>query len=313
MTVYRVIKRICAAALVGWALSGCATTGAGSTRDPLQPLNRAIFNFNETFDEVLLKPVAEGYRTVVPQVVRTGVTNFFSNIEDVWIAANNLLQGKPVAAMQDLVRVAVNTVFGLGGLIDIAYDEGLDKHNEDFGQTLGRWGIGSGPYLVLPFLGPSTLRDGVSLLAVDNAVEPVWNIDHVPTRNSLYAGRAVNARSGFLDAGQVMEDAALDKYRFVRDSYLQRRRSLVYDGDPPRESEADAASAAPPEPDTRATRAQARSRHRAVKAVESVDRFDQTFAAPPGDVSAYSRSGTGVLPASPVGAGAASGGAHLLP
>ena len=238
------IGRLCAVAMLAGLLSACATTGGGSDRDPLQPLNRAIFGFNETFDKVLLKPVAEGYRAVLPEIVRTGVTNFFSNIGDVWIAANNMLQGKPENALQDVMRVAINTVIGLGGLIDVASDAGLEKHNEDFGQTLGRWGVGSGPYLVLPFLGPSTLRDGVSLVGVDTAVDPVWNLDHVPTRNTLYAGRAVDARANALDAVRIMEEAALDKYRFVRDSYLQRRRYLIYDGDPPRERD-DSSTALP--------------------------------------------------------------------
>lgn len=244
MTVFRGIRRLGATALIAGLLAGCAT--GGSARDPLEPLNRAIFGFNETFDQVLMKPVAQGYRAVLPEMVRTGVTNFFSNIEDVWIAANNLLQGKPENALQDVMRVAINTVIGLGGLIDVASDAGLDKHDEDFGQTLGRWGIGSGPYLVLPFLGASTLRDGIGLLGVDYAVDPVWNIDHMPMRNTLYSGRSVNARANALDAVRVMEEAALDKYRFVRDAYLQRRRSLVYDGDPPTEREQEDSSSALP-------------------------------------------------------------------
>lgn len=235
MSFFGGIGRIGAVALAAALLSACATTG--SPRDPLQPLNRAIFEFNETFDQALLKPVAQGYRAVLPEVVRSGVTNFYSNIEDLWIAANNLLQGKPENALQDVMRVAINTVIGLGGLIDVASDAGLEKHNEDFGQTLGRWGVGSGPYLVLPFLGPSTLRDAVGLVGVDTAADPVWNARHVSTRNTLYSGRSVNARANALDTVRVMEDAALDKYRFVRDSYLQRRRSLIYDGDPPRERE----------------------------------------------------------------------------
>lgn len=248
MTVLRAIRRLCAAALLTGLVSGCATTGGGSARDPLEPLNRAIFGFNETFDQVLMKPVAQGYRAVLPEMVRTGVTNFFSNLEDVWIGANNLLQGKPENALQDVMRVAINTVIGLGGLIDVASDAGLDKHNEDFGQTLGRWGVGSGPYLVLPFLGASTLRDGIALVGVDTAVDPVWNVNRVPTRNTLYSGRAVNARADALDAARVMEEAALDKYRFIRESYLQRRRSLIYDGNPPREREPEDSSSAPPVP-----------------------------------------------------------------
>jgi phospholipid-binding lipoprotein MlaA len=243
MTVLRGIGRLCAVALLAGLLSACATTGGGSAADPLEPLNRAIFGFNETFDRALLKPVAEGYRAVLPEMARAGVTNFFSNIADVWIAANNLLQGKPESALQDVMRVAINTVIGLGGLIDVASDAGLEKHNEDFGQTLGRWGVGSGPYLVLPFLGPSTIRDGIALVGFDTAVDPVWNVNHVPTRNTLYSARAVNARADALDAVRAMEEAALDKYRFVRDSHLQRRRSLIYDGDPPREREEDTSSA----------------------------------------------------------------------
>jgi phospholipid-binding lipoprotein MlaA len=248
MTVLRAIRRLCAAVLLTGLVSGCATTGGGSAGDPLEPVNRAIFGFNETFDQVLLKPVAEGYRAVLPEMVRTGVTNFFSNIADVWIAANNLLQGKPENALQDVMRVAINTVIGLGGLIDVASDAGLEKHDEDFGQTLGRWGIGSGPYIVLPFLGPSTLRDGIALVGVDTAVDPVWNVNSVPTRNTLYSGRAVNNRANALDAVRIMEEAALDKYRFVRDAHLQRRRSLIYDGDPPREREPEASSSALPAP-----------------------------------------------------------------
>ena len=247
MTGLHGIDRFCAVVLMLGLLSACATTGGSSARDPLEPINRAVFGFNETLDQVLIKPVAQGYRAVLPEIARTGVTNFFSNIEDVWIAANNLLQGKPESALQDVMRVVINTVIGLGGLIDVASDAGLEKHNEDFGQTLGRWGVAGGPYLVLPFLGASTLRDAVGRAGVDIAVEPVWNIDHVPTRNTLYAGRAVNARSDALDAVQVMEQAALDKYRFVRDSYLQRRRSLIYDGDPPREREAEDSSSALPD------------------------------------------------------------------
>ena len=245
MTVLRIIRRLCTAALLTGLVSGCATTG-GSPQDPIEPLNRAIFGFNETFDQVLLKPVAEGYRAVLPEIVRTGVTNFFSNIEDVWIAGNNLLQGKPENALQDVMRVAINTVIGLGGLIDVASDAGLEKHNEDFGQTLGRWGVGSGPYIVLPIFGASTLRDGVALLGVDNAVDPVWNVNNVPTRNTLYSGRTVNNRANALDAVRIIEEAALDKYRFVRESYLQRRRSLIYDGNPPREREPEASSSALP-------------------------------------------------------------------
>ena len=246
MTVLRGIRRPVGAAVLAVLLAGCATSGGGVARDPLEPINRAVFGFNEVFDDVLMKPVAKGYRAVFPELVRAGVTNFFSNIDDVWIAANNLLQAKPEHALQDVMRVAINTVFGLGGLIDVASDAGLDKHNEDFGQTFGRWGVGSGPYIVLPFFGPSNLRDGIALFGLDYKVDPVWNINDVAVRNTLFSVRAVDRRTNALDAVQAIEDAALDKYRFVRDSYVQRRRSLVYDGDPPREPEPDEPTSALP-------------------------------------------------------------------
>jgi phospholipid-binding lipoprotein MlaA len=246
MTALRSIRRPTAAALLAVLLAGCATAGGGMARDPLEPINRAVFGFNEVFDDVLMKPVAKGYRAVVPELARAGVTNFFSNIDDVWIAANNLLQGKPEEGLQDVMRVAINTVIGLGGLIDVASDAGLDKHNEDFGQTFGRWGVGSGPYLVLPFFGPSTLRDGIALFGLDYKVDPVWNINDVPARNTLFSVRAVDRRTNALDSVQAIEAAALDKYRFVRDSYLQRRRNLIYDGNPPREPETDEPTSALP-------------------------------------------------------------------
>jgi phospholipid-binding lipoprotein MlaA len=226
------LARLGALALV-IALGGCATA-ARNPADPLEPFNRAVFGFNENVDKAVLKPVAQGYRAVVPQLARTGVTNFFSNLEDLWISANNLMQGKIEFAVDDLLRFTFNSTFGLLGVIDIASDMGLDKHNEDFGQTLGRWGIASGAYLVLPLLGPSTVRDGAARV-VDWQGDVVGNLDHVPTRNTLYATRVVSDRSNLFDAAGIVEEAALDKYTFVRDSWLQRRRSLVYDGNPPRE------------------------------------------------------------------------------
>lgn len=238
----------CAAILVA-ALAGCATTAANPA-DPLEPLNRAMFGFNESVDNAVLKPVAKGYRQVVPPLMRTGVTNFFSNLEDLWISANNLMQGKVEYALGDLLRFTFNSSFGLLGVLDVASDMGLEKHNEDFGQTLGRWGMGSGPYLVLPFLGPSTIRDGAGLVA-DFRVDVVTHLDHVPTRNALYATRLVNGRSNLLDATNLLEGAALDKYTFVRDSWLQRRRSLVYDGNPPKQPSLDNDEPEPEAPNPR--------------------------------------------------------------
>lgn len=228
-----ILARLAAVAALVAALGGCASTAANPA-DPLEPFNRAMFGLNENVDKAVLKPVAQGYRALVPGMVRTGVTNFFSNLEDLWISANNLMQGKVESSLGDLLRFTFNSTFGLLGVIDIASDMGLEKHNEDFGQTLGRWGVGSGAYLVLPLLGPATVRDGAARV-VDWQGDIVGNLGNVPVRNSLYATRVVSDRSNLFDATGILEEAALDKYTFVRDSWLQRRRSLVYDGSPPRE------------------------------------------------------------------------------
>ena len=203
---------------------GCASTTPG---DPLERFNRAMFSFNESVDNALLKPVATGYKTVVPEPARDCVSNVFSNINDIFVGVNSLLQGKVVDAASDACRVLVNTTVGLFGCFDVASKMGLEKHNRDFGQTFGKWGVASGPYLVLPFLGPSNFRDGVGTL-IYTSLDPVW-ANHVPTRNVAYSLRAVNRRAELLDAGNVLEEAALDKYSFVRDAYTQRRRSMIED------------------------------------------------------------------------------------
>jgi len=198
-------------------------------------MNRAVFAFNDGADKYLLTPVAKGYRAVLPGFVRTGISNFFSNLEDVWVSVNDLLQGKFQEGWEDIGRVIFNTTFGIAGLFDFASDVGLPKRTEDFGQTLGYWGVGSGPYLVIPLFGPSTVRDSVGLL-VDGRADLVYRlVDDVPLRNSLYATRAISNRANLLDASSVLEQAALDRYAFVRDAWLQRRRNLIYDGNPPRE------------------------------------------------------------------------------
>ena len=228
-------KRLCAALLLAGTLAGCATSG-GNPADPLEPLNRAVFRFNDAVDGAVISPVAKGYRRIVPGILRTGISNFFSNLEDVWISVNDVLQGKFQQGAEDLTRVIFNSTFGLAGVLDFASDAGLPKHNEDFGQTLGRWGVGSGAYLVLPFLGPSTVRDGFGLV-FDTQADLVFQIDGVPVHNSLYGTRAINNRANLLDASSVIDQAALDKYSFVREVWLQRRRNLVHDGNPPRERE----------------------------------------------------------------------------
>ncbi len=214
--------------------SGCATTGETDPRDPFEGLNRAIYAFNDGVDEVIAKPIATAYVTVVPVPLRDRVRNFFGNIADLFIGVNNLLQGKLGEAGSDWMRFVFNTSIGLFGIHDVATEMGFEKHNEDFGQTFGRWGAGNGPYLVLPFLGPSTLRDTVGTV-LDIRLDPVSSHNETRERNSLVVLRLVGQRADLLEAGRLLEEAALDKYLFTRDAYLHRRRSLIYDGSPPRE------------------------------------------------------------------------------
>ena len=220
------------AMLISLALLGCATNG--DPRDPLEPLNRNVYKFNDVVDQTVLKPVATGYKEAMPEPVRTAVGNFFSNLDDVLVLFNDLLQFKLDQAASDFSRLAWNTTVGIAGLVDVATPMDLAKHNEDFGQTLGYWGIDNGPYLVLPFLGPSTLRDAVGT-AVDGQFDPVVQHTPVPERNSGIAIHSIDTRARLLDAEKVLDEAAIDRYVFLRDAYLQRRQGLVYDGNPPRE------------------------------------------------------------------------------
>jgi phospholipid-binding lipoprotein MlaA len=213
---------------------GCASVQNPDPRDPLEGFNRAVYNFNDGFDRAIAKPVATAYQDVLPNPVRNGVRNFFSNIADLFIGVNNLLQGKAEDALTDWMRFAVNTTFGAAGIADWATDMGLEKHDEDFGQTFGRWGAGSGAYIVLPFLGPSTVRDSVGT-AFNWHFDPVSNHEPVDERNAATLLRLTSQRADLLGASSLLEQAALDPYLFVRDAYLQRRRSLIYDGRPPRE------------------------------------------------------------------------------
>lgn len=222
-------------------LGGCATSG-GNPDDPLEGYNRAMFRFNDGVDKAIIKPLAGGYKAVMPGFARIGVTNFFSNLGDIWIGVNNILQGKLGAGVSDFGRFAINSTAGLLGFIDVASTAGLDKHNEDFGQTLGRWGMGSGAYVVLPILGSSSVRDAFSVLAVDWHGDPLWYVGDVSIRNELVGLRVVDQRANLLDASDLLEEAALDHYSYMRGAYLQRRRNLVYDGDPPREPDPDKSS-----------------------------------------------------------------------
>ena len=226
------IKSVAVAIAVAGLLAGCATSG--NPKDPIEGFNRAMFAFNEGLDTAIIKPVATGYDAVLPSPIRTGVTNFFSNIEDLFIGVNNLLQGKVPEAFSDLGRVAINTTVGLLGVVDFASDAGLEKHTEDFGQTFGRWGVGNGAYVVIPVFGSRTARDTVGLV-LDVAVDPVANHRPVDVRNTALVLRLVNDRANLLPADKVIEEAALDKYSYMRDAYLQRRRNLIFDGNPPRD------------------------------------------------------------------------------
>jgi phospholipid-binding lipoprotein MlaA len=210
----------------GLLLAGCATGPRADPRDPLEPLNRTMWNFNEAVDKAVLKPVAQTYKDVMPSLVRRGVSNFFSNLTDFWSFVNSALQLRPTEAAESFMRFNLNTFFGLGGLLDIATEAGIERRREDFGKTLGRWGVPSGPYLVLPILGPSTLRDAL-VRPIDLNADPVRHLTQTTLRNSLLVTRIVDLRAGFLGAGTVLDEAALDRYSFARDVFLQVRQREV--------------------------------------------------------------------------------------
>jgi phospholipid-binding lipoprotein MlaA len=220
--------------LAALAVGGCATLPPNATpdaRDPFERLNRGVYAFNDGLDRAVVKPVAQGYRKVTPQFVQTGISNFFSNAKYPVTLANNLLQGKFAAAASDTARFALNTTFGLGGLLDPATASGLDRNDEDFGQTLGKWGVPPGPYVVVPFLGPYTVRDGIGSLA-DDFAEPRAYLEDDSTRWTLWAADKFERRVRLLEADALLERTG-DPYAFVRSAYLQRREYLVRDGDVP--------------------------------------------------------------------------------
>ncbi|MBP6898999.1 MAG: VacJ family lipoprotein [Burkholderiaceae bacterium] len=220
--------------------AGCASVpaDAGRTRsDPFERFNRHVFAFNEGLDQAVIKPAALTYQSLVPQPVRTGIGNFFGNLGDAWTTVNLFLQAKPEAGLNMGMRTAVNTVLGLGGLLDVAEEAGLERSSvEDLGQTLGRWGVRSGPYLVLPLLGPSTLRDTAGLLADVKDSGPALVFSENRDRFAGTALQVLNTRVKLLGAERMLDEIALDKYTLLRDAYLARRRSLIYDGDPPEDA-----------------------------------------------------------------------------
>lgn len=215
-------------------LQACATVANPDRRDPLESFNRGVFGFNDAVDRVVVKPVATVYRDATPNWFRRGVSNFFGNLGDVWSAVNNALQLRGQDTSDSVGRVMINTTIGMGGLIDVASDLNIERHSADFGLTLGRWGVGPGPYIVLPLLGSYTLRE-VAALPLDQQGNLANHISDESTRDGLAVLNVIDLRAQYLRAGDVLEGAALDKYSFVRDSYLQRQRNRVYDGNPPDE------------------------------------------------------------------------------
>ena len=238
MKVHQIGKRCTvavAAFLAAMSLVGCASTTANNPRDPFESFNRAMFSVNEGIDTVV-KPVAQGYADYVPSPIRTGIGNFFGNIADLWIAVNNYLQGKFTEGSSDVSRVIVNTTMSVGGLFDVATLLDLEKHNEDFGQTLGVWGIDTGPYLFWPFIGPRDVRDTFGF-AVDATADPVMYVNDIPVRNTMIGVRFIDLRASLLPADKIVEEAAFDKYSYIRNAYFQNRLNAVYDGNPPRPKE----------------------------------------------------------------------------
>ncbi len=234
---------------------GAANRDADEANDPLEPLNRAIYTFNDKLDRYVMKPVAKGYRAITPKPVRTGVSNFFSNLHEPAVFLNSALQGKFGDAASDLGRFLANTTIGVFGVFDVATKMGLEKHKRDFGQTLGVWGAGEGPYLVLPLFGPSNLRDGVGLIGDYAAYPPTYN-EETSTTWKLFAAEIVDTRYRYLEAGDILDQAAgSDPYVFVREAYRQRRRNLIGGDKPapvdPSIFEEDAPAPAVPKPPAR--------------------------------------------------------------
>lgn len=228
------LARLGLALLLAAGLGACATA---QRPDPLEPVNRKVFAFNDAVDRTVLVPVATAYRDTVPEPARASVTHFFANLRDVWSAVNLLLQGRPADGFSDLLRFGTNTVFGVFGLFDVATGLGLPRHDEDFGQTLGKWGMPPGAYIVWPLLGPSTLRDSLGMPLEMQITPEVW-VQAEGGRYALTGLRVVNTRANLLQASRVLDDIALDRYTVLRNAYLQRRRNLVYDGNPPEETPA---------------------------------------------------------------------------
>lgn len=230
--------RLAALGLVVALAQGCATGPNANPADPLEPFNRTVYDFNDGLDRAIFKPVATAYKDVTPSPVRTGVNNFFNNMTDVWSVVNNALQLKPKETLETGMRVVFNSIFGFAGVLDIGTEMRLARNKQDFGQTLGYWGVESGAYVVLPFFGPSSVRDTIGTV-VDSSVDIVSNVNNVPARNSLIGLRVVDKRAQFLDVTDFVEQAALDPYSFTRDLYLQRRANPMGKGSTEKEERYD--------------------------------------------------------------------------
>lgn len=227
------LRVMCLLALFG-LLTGCTSIGSDyrDPRDPLESFNRTMYSFNEGLDEAVIKPVSQGYKAITPVPVDRGITNFFGNLSDIGSAVNNLLQFKLTRAVSDTGRVVINSTIGILGFFDVASNMNLEKYGEDFGQTLGVWGIGPGPYIVLPILGPSNGRDAIGRV-VDWYLDPVVYVEPESAQYALHGVKLIDTRADLLGASRVMQEAALDPYQFVRDAYLQKRRNDIHDGNAP--------------------------------------------------------------------------------
>ena len=233
------IKPLLIIFLLGFNI-GCTTLdGPANPDDPLESFNRSMYSFNETLDEYAMKPIAQGYQAVTPDVVDTGITNFFSNLGDVVVFLNELLQLKFEKAIATSARIVFNSTFGLLGFMDVATDFGIPKHDEDFGQTLGHWGVDSGPYLVLPFFGPSSVRDGIGFVVDYSELDLVYDDMEAKDEYGLLSLYYVDKRADLLKAKDIVDETAPDPYAFIRDAWVQRRINKVYDGNPPEEDEDD--------------------------------------------------------------------------
>lgn len=323
MTLARRFSRIAFALAIIAAVAGCAANPKNPA-DPLEPLNRVTHQFNETIDRFAVKPIAQGYNFILPQNFRNMIHNAFQNLLEPVTILNQLLQGKFQAAGEETFRFVVNSTFGFGGVADLATEIGFPRQREDFGQTLGVWGVPSGPYFVIPFLGPSDIRDTVGLVVDFVTLDAYFTIDNVSARNITIGTWYVDTRAHLLDTEQILDEAAVDKYAFIRDSYLQRRRSLIYDGSPPRQKyddeenndkpaadkRSDATEAAPESGAVAEAKPDAASEAPAVPATESNPIAETPAAAPATAAPAAqpaSDAAPGAVPLSDAGDGAAGG------